>query len=249
VILFNSDLDNTLIYSYKHEIGVAKRCVEIYQGREISFMTEKSYQLLLKISEKVLFVPTTTRTVEQYNRIKFENLMPHYALVCNGGVLLIDGEEDGDWFNGSLSLIKDSETQLKKAESYLKSDENITFEIRNIKELFIFTKSSHPLETLQNLENRLDTTKVDVLNIGEKIYVIPKKLNKGTSVERLKKKLNPTKTIAAGDSDFDVPMLEIADIALAPCGLNVKAVLEKSVKFFDNDRIFSDDLLEFIQGI
>ena len=37
-ILF-TDLDNTLIYSYKHAIGSAKRCAEIYQGREISFLT------------------------------------------------------------------------------------------------------------------------------------------------------------------------------------------------------------------
>ena len=37
--IFFTDLDNTLIYSYKRDIGDAKRCVEVYQGREISFMT------------------------------------------------------------------------------------------------------------------------------------------------------------------------------------------------------------------
>ena len=44
MILFFCDLDNTLIYSYKHEIGSKKRCVELYQGREISFMTEQTYR-------------------------------------------------------------------------------------------------------------------------------------------------------------------------------------------------------------
>ena len=38
MIVFYSDLDNTLIYSYRREIGGKKRCVEVYQGREISFM-------------------------------------------------------------------------------------------------------------------------------------------------------------------------------------------------------------------
>ena len=40
--LLCTDLDNTLIYSYKHELGNEKRNVELYQGREISFITEKT---------------------------------------------------------------------------------------------------------------------------------------------------------------------------------------------------------------
>ena len=46
MVLFVSDLDNTLIYSYKREIGKKKICVELYEGKEISFMTENSYRLL-----------------------------------------------------------------------------------------------------------------------------------------------------------------------------------------------------------
>lgn len=67
--IFYSDLDNTLIYSYKHDIGSAKRCAEIYQGREISFMTETTGQLLTQIKDLALIVPVTTRTIEQYARI------------------------------------------------------------------------------------------------------------------------------------------------------------------------------------
>ncbi|MDE6056296.1 MAG: HAD family hydrolase, partial [Lachnospiraceae bacterium] len=72
MIIFHTDLDNTLIYSYKHNIGEKKRCVEIYQGREISFVTQETYRLLQMLSERkgqVLIVPTTTRTIEQYQRI------------------------------------------------------------------------------------------------------------------------------------------------------------------------------------
>ena len=43
MIAFFSDLDNTLIFSYKHDIGKEKRCVEIYQGREVSYITERTY--------------------------------------------------------------------------------------------------------------------------------------------------------------------------------------------------------------
>ena len=50
-----TDLDQTLIYSYKHEIGKEKRCVELYQGREVSFLTEKTYQLLSELKKKDLY--------------------------------------------------------------------------------------------------------------------------------------------------------------------------------------------------
>ena len=63
--LLCTDLDNTLIYSYKHELGNEKRNVELYQGREISFITEKTYELLKKVNQQYQIVPVTTRTVEQ----------------------------------------------------------------------------------------------------------------------------------------------------------------------------------------
>ena len=87
-----------MIFSYRHEIGKDKRCVEIYQGREISFVTEKTYGLLKKLKEKALFVPVTTRTVEQYRRIDLGVGTLPYALVCNGGVLLANGQEDESWY-------------------------------------------------------------------------------------------------------------------------------------------------------
>ena len=65
-MVFHSDLDNTLIYSYKHEIGTGKKCVEIYQGREISFMTAHSAELLRRVRAQAVFVPTTrTLTVPE----------------------------------------------------------------------------------------------------------------------------------------------------------------------------------------
>ena len=94
MIRFHTDLDNTILYSYKHDIGSYKSCVEIYQGRQVSYITDKTSTLLQQLKEKISIVPTTTRTIEQYNRIDLSVFSPHYALVCNGGVLLTDGRED-----------------------------------------------------------------------------------------------------------------------------------------------------------
>ena len=46
MIALFADLDNTLIFSYKREIGPDKVCVEVYEGREISFMTRHSLENL-----------------------------------------------------------------------------------------------------------------------------------------------------------------------------------------------------------
>ena len=89
-----ADMDNTIIYSYKRNIGENKLNVELYNGREISFISEKTHDLLKKVSEKMTIIPTSTRTEEQYKRIDLDIGIVPYALVCNGGVLLVNGKRD-----------------------------------------------------------------------------------------------------------------------------------------------------------
>lgn len=245
MIVFNADLDNTIIFSYKHSIGENKRCAEVYQGREISFITEKTFELLQKVWEKVLFVPTTTRTAEQYNRINLGTGSPKYALVCNGGVLLIDGEEDNFWYEESLKLIAGCKSELRKAEDLLKADPYRSFEVRNIRELFVFTKSSDPVKSVENLKKRLNTDIMNVFSTGIKVYAIPKMLSKGSAVERFRARLNPNTVIAAGDSEFDISMLEKADISIAPKELTEISALPVNVLVSDG-KIFSEFVLKAV---
>ncbi len=219
MIIFSSDLDNTLIYSYKHDIGFNKRCVEWFENREISFMDRESIEVLRRIQEKVVFVPNTTRSVEQYKRINLGVNDSEYALVCNGGVLLYKGCFDRDWYMESLSLIEDGKEEIEKSMGLLKKDGNVCFEIRCIEGLFVFTKSEQPVWTVDFLRSKLDESKVDVFNNGSKVYVLPKELSKGKAILRLKKKLSADKIIAAGDSLFDISMLMAADVGLCPRGL------------------------------
>ncbi len=232
MIIFHVDLDNTLIYSYKREIGDEKIGVEEYQERTISYMTLKSYRRLREISRRVLLIPTTTRTAEQYNRIDLGIGTPRYALVCNGGVLLEDGVEDTAWYEESLRLTENCRMELEKAQRHLLNDKNRSFEVRNIRDLFVFTKSERPKRTTELLRASLDLSLVDVFENGAKVYVIPKILHKGCAVKRMKERLmagalagvagskeSGTSSglwIAAGDSAFDVPMADEADIFLAP---------------------------------
>ena len=213
---FSTDLDNTMIFSYKHDIGEDKICAEIYEGREISFMTPKTLKYLQQVQEKILVVPITTRTREQYERINLGVKPFPYALVCNGGILLENGEECQEWYEESLALIEKAKEQLKLGEEILAKDPNLILDVRNIRQLFLYTKSQEPELTMACLEKELDLSLVEVLNNGQKVYVVPKSMNKGLALKRLQKREGFTYTISAGDSLFDVPMLEQADFSIAP---------------------------------
>jgi HAD superfamily hydrolase (TIGR01484 family) len=246
MIVFNTDLDNTIIYSHKRNIGQNKKCVEIYEGREVSYMTHKTEILLQAIQEHCLFVPTTTRTTEQYHRIQLGIGVPEYALTCNGGVLLKKDEFQEDWYQDSLKLIENCTDELQKAEYWLERDENRSMEVRNIEKLFIFTKSNQPKQTIAELRKTLDTSLVDVFHNGVKVYVVPKQLNKGMAVNRLRKLLHPDYVIAAGDSEFDISMLKAADLGIAHPELFKTVQFDRTVITMPEQEVFSDALLTHI---
>lgn len=248
-VVFHSDLDNTLIYSYKHEIGLHKICVEIYQNREISYMTEVSAALLKQVREKTLFVPTTTRTEEQYQRICLGKQPPEYALTCNGGILLVQGERDLDWYLQSREMLTDCQTELYDAGKLLKTDKNVNFEVRNIEKLFLFTKSVRPEQTVCRLHNYLKGSQLEIFSNGMKVYAVPGKLNKGEAVRRFRQKVQAGIVAAAGDSRFDISMLEEADLALADHGLMGERIQGRHVVYLGEKGIFSDEMLKYILSI
>lgn len=249
MIIFHTDLDNTLIYSYKHDIGADKLCVEMYHEREISFITQRTYQLLQQICRQVIVVPTTTRTIEQYRRIHLGVGAFRYALVCNGGVLLVNGEEDTDWYQQSLKLTADSNEQLHKALELLKSDARRIFELRFIKELFVFTKCEDSKAVADNLRDVLDTKAVDVFCNNTKVYVIPKALNKGKAVERFRNYISADYVIAAGDSAFDISMLEAADRGIAAPKLARSHAFTEKVESTLAEKIYAEAVLEKVLNL
>lgn len=264
MIVFHTDLDNTLIYSYKHDIGKNKRCVEIYQGREISYVTKETYRLIHKLSEcreQVLIVPTTTRTAEQYARVDMGVGGFRYALVCNGGVLLTDGTADGidcgasahredqGWYRDSLKMIQDSVGELHGALALLDRDPRRTFELRFVRDLYVFTKCGEPEAVVADLKKILNTEVVDVFNNGVKVYVVPKALSKGKAVERFRSYMKASYVIAAGDSEFDIPMLEAADLGLAAPGLAQRHSFSGKVRCLSAQRLFAEALLETVCNV
>lgn len=243
MVVLNLDMDNTIIYSYKHDIGSDKINVEQYQGREISYVTSRTRDLLAALSQKVLIVPTTTRTQEQYERIDLKIGNIKYALVCNGGILLENGTRNEEWLKETKSLIEESRRELEKACLELESEENRYFEVRYIEELFVFTKCCEPDSVVKALKKKLNTAIVNVFNNGNKLYVIPYNLDKGTAIKRFKKYVEADRTIASGDSEFDVSMVCGADIGIVPYGFKKAFSIEDNVMEMKGSRLFSEELL------
>ncbi|WP_327069386.1 HAD family hydrolase [Kitasatospora sp. NBC_01302] len=119
-VMVASDLDRTLIYSLRSAelppgSPVRLRLVERDgEGAPLSHLTERAAQLLAELAREAVFVPATTRTVEQYRRIRLPgpagaggfgpagggdgaDWRPPYAICANGGRLLVAGEPDQDW--------------------------------------------------------------------------------------------------------------------------------------------------------
>ena len=237
---------------YAQEIrlnGIGELYVALYNGREISFISEKTHDLLKKVSEKMTIIPTSTRTEEQYKRIDLDIGIVPYALVCNGGVLLVNGKRDREWYLESLQMIRNSKPEMEKAQQILAGDSRRKFELRFLDELFIFTKCEKPEEVVKDLQAKLTTKLVDVFHNGEKVYVVPVNLSKGMAVRRLRKRLQPAYIIAAGDSEFDVSMVEESDLGLVPAGFkkiygNGSGRFKETVMEMEAGRLFSETLLE-----
>ncbi|MDR0273341.1 MAG: HAD hydrolase family protein, partial [Clostridiales bacterium] len=205
-MIFASDLDNTLIHSYK----VAEKddiCVEKEDGKELSFMPRESFCILKKIFERCIFVPVTTRSQEQYRRIDL-GVRPKYAIVAHGALLLVDGIIDESWLSETRRQIT---SQLPKI-----SQNGLIYDIRYVDEYFIFAKSKNPQAAVAHIEGFVNQHDFGLYAVFNKIYILPRWLNKGIAVTRLKKRLGAEKIISAGDSELDIPMLEIADIAVHP---------------------------------
>jgi phosphoserine phosphatase len=95
-----------------------------------------------------------------------------------------------------------------------------------------------------DLKTELRGTCVDVFCNGEKVYVVPKRLNKGQAVKRFLAYKKEDSSLAAGDSEFDIPMLQAAGTGFAPAGFRKAYSIAFEPEEMPEDLIFSDALLK-----
>ncbi|MEV5450766.1 HAD family hydrolase [Streptomyces sp. H23] len=227
-VLVASDLDRTLIYSAA-ALGLtmpdlrAPRllCVEVYESRPLSYMTETAAQLLTDLGDTAVFVPTTTRTRKQYQRINLPGPAPKYAICANGGHLLVDGVSDTDWHAQVTARLADECASLAEVRDHLASTADPLWvrKHRVAEDLFAYLvveRDLLPQDWVKELavwaENRGWTVSLQ----GRKIYAVPKPLTKSAAVHEVARRTGAELTLAAGDSLLDADLLLAADRGWRP---------------------------------
>lgn len=223
-MLFASDLDRTLIYSQKFLSGNPEEYLlaDRHKGRDISFMTHTSAKLLQEIAEAVTFVPVTTRTEEEYKRIlPITAIQPKYAIVANGGKVLIDGKEDPVWRNYVADVLHNMPYSLEEAHAIFfegvphnlfdreKLSDNLFWMLRLVSEESGAVIVSQRKEILEAMGYK-------VLITGRKIYLVPELLTKWKALSYVKDKSKSTFVVSAGDSLMDLEMLANSDVGITP---------------------------------
>lgn len=206
--LFFSDLDGTLIFSARDK-RPGDIVIERKNGEEITCITARQAEILPLLSDAI--IPLTSRSLEQYRRIKIPGFSPKYALCSNGGTLLVDGVPDEEWLARSRELVKPAADELEHFRSLLEKDEDRSFELRLVDGFFLVTKSNRPEKTLERLgEGKLCGCFVT----NKTVYVVPNALGKGEAVRRFAERFPKIPIICAGDALMDVTMLNCADRAI-----------------------------------
>ncbi|MFJ6566529.1 HAD family hydrolase [Streptomyces sp. NPDC091292] len=223
-----SDLDRTLIYStpalaLRMPDAEAPRllCVEVYDNKPLSYMTETAAALLEDLAATTFFVPTTTRTREQYHRIHLPGPPPQFAICANGGHLLVDGVSDEDWQRRVRARLADECAPLAEIRAHLQrtADPAWLLKERVAEDFFAYLVVERPLlpegwvkELAAWAEGRGWTVSLQ----GRKIYVVPKPLTKSAAMREVVRRTGDTLTLAAGDSLLDADLLLAADRAWRP---------------------------------
>lgn len=217
-MIIASDLDRTLIYSNRAiaEFGrpadLMLKPVESRDGRWISFMTKASFIALKALFSRYLFVPVTTRTIEQYRRIHVfqEELLPRYAITSNGGNVLLNGKQMKEWSEFIFVKIR-NETAATAEITDLLQREGCLFEgiKKQVEELFFYIILNNPLPVgdKQTLSTLLAPFGWNVSLQGRKLYFIPKVINKGDALEFVCSHSGEIAFAGSGDSILDLDFL------------------------------------------
>ncbi|MFJ9084989.1 HAD family hydrolase [Streptomyces sp. NPDC102384] len=227
-VVVASDLDRTLIYS-AGALGLtmpdaeAPRllCVEVYEGKPLSYVTEDAAELLVELGRRAVFVPTTTRTREQYARVRLPGVAPTYAICANGGHLLVDGVSDPEWRRAVGERLDSECAPLGEVRERMvaAADPAWLLKERVAEDLFAYLvvdRAALPEGWVKELGEWADGVGWGVSLQGRKVYAVPKPLTKGAAVSEVARRVGAGLTLGAGDSLLDADLLRVVDRGWRP---------------------------------
>ncbi|MCA1223663.1 HAD family hydrolase [Streptomyces sp. 8L] len=196
-------------------------CVEVYQGTPLSYLTETAAGLLDALARTTVFVPTTTRTREQYGRIHLPCPPPQFAICANGGHILVDGVSDPAWHARVARRLAEESAPLAEVRERLSASADPAWLLkeRMAEDLFAYAvvnRALLPAGWLEELGEWAAGRGWTVSLQGRKVYVVPRALTKSAALAEVARRTGAELTLAAGDSLLDADLLTAADLAWRP---------------------------------
>lgn len=228
------DLDTTLLYSSRtlrlpddDRLAPRLAVTEVWRGAPLTFCTRETERLLDDLDRLAVVVPVTTRTLAQHARVRLMDRPAsgpagghRYAVVANGGHLLVDGVPDREWaervrrgLQGTRPL-SEVRAALERSTAAARVGE-----LRVADDLFVYVavdRDTLPAEALAELTAWCDGGGWQVSLQGRRLYCVPRSLTKAAAVAELMRRTGATQLLAAGDSLLDAEVLEQAEVSIRP---------------------------------
>lgn len=244
-MIFATDLDRTTIYSKIFlDEKLPSECMEILNDKPISYMTKSAIKLLNELVQKDKIIPVTTRSIEQYKRVKpFQSC--RYAITSNGGTILYNGQILEEWEVKICDIVKEHLHQMEYMMEEIEKQEFFINKPKLVDDKFIFTKTNNVLKCCAYLKQLVNPAfQISIQN--QKVYIIPNKISKVGALKFLKQKLKEKELIVAGDSNLDVDMLNLADIAIIPGHSTLKIENPNTIYLSSKGLKAGEDILEMV---
>lgn len=222
------DLDRTLIYSAN---SMALQCsdssapalvvAEVYEGSPLSFMTRTAWNVLERLVRHAIFVPVTTRTLQQFRRVNIPGRNLGYAVTTNGAVLLHDGVPDPAWTEFIRATVKTNCAPLQEVHDCVLGPEKPPAILRGrvAEDVFVYcivNREELSADYLEDLSGWCQERGWTISLQGRKLYLVPSPVTKEAALAEVRRRLPVDMLVAAGDSKLDAGILQIADVAIRP---------------------------------
>lgn len=226
-MIYFSDLDRTLICSKKLiKEDENPICIEYIEKDEISYISKDIINKIDRLNSSKIFIPTTTRSIEQFKRINFEKfgISFKYAITSNGACILKDGEILSSW-KEQIDLLKQNSTNLnilinRYNEVFSKDIESYISKFRIVEDNFFYivlNKGVTDISFLDNFIRYLNGNGWTYFKNCSKVYFLPIGMTKENAIKFLvENELKASSFNALGDSNMDAGMLSIASKAYIP---------------------------------
>ena len=158
-MIYASDLDRTLIYSqsFLDMHPTESKIILADESKVNSYITEDVANLLVEVNNhrKIRFIPVTTRSIAEYNRVRFPGFSPEYAITASGGRIIHNGERMKEWedyINPQISI-----AELNEIRAEFDKLESTNYVSKIVDDAFVFSKSSD-----------INKTKAEFISLKEK---------------------------------------------------------------------------------